>query len=64
MENKKKQQFDGKEYKRKQSKILESKRYSESTASGRLHQNSDLEVRKCGKSCKRGPTWSCNTNNI
>ena len=42
-------------YKRMQSKILESKGYSESTVSGRLHQNSDFEVRKCGKTCKRGP---------
>ena len=50
-------------YKRMQSKILESKGYSESIVSGRLHQNSDFEVRKCGKTCKRGPAWSCDVNN-
>ena len=59
----KKQQLDGRGYKRMQSKSLESKRYSESIVSGRLHQNSDLEVKKCGKTCKRGPAWSCDVNN-
>ena len=44
-----------------QSKSLESKGHSE-RVSGRLHQNSDLEVRKCGKTCKRGPTWSCDVS--
>ena len=34
-----------------QSKSLESKGYSESIVSGRLHQNSDLEA------------WSCNIDN-
>ena len=42
-----------------QSESLESKGYSESIVSGRLHQNSDLKVRKCGKTCKRGYAWSC-----
>ena len=46
-----------------QSKSLESKGYSKSIFSGRLHQNSDLEVGKCGKACKRGPAWSCGINN-
>ena len=46
-----------------QSKSLKSKRYSESIVSGRLHQNSDLEVRKCGRTCKRGPAWSCGVRN-
>ena len=46
------------------SRHLESKGYSESIVSGRLHQNSDLEVRKCGKTCKRGPAWSCDISNI
>ena len=41
-----------------QSKSLESKGYSESIVTRRLHQNSDLEFRKCGKTCKRGPVWS------
>ena len=45
-----------------QSKSLESKGYLESIVSGRLHQNSDLELRKCGKTCKRGPAWSCDVN--
>ena len=36
-------------------KSPECKGYSESIVDGRLHQNSDLEVRKCGKTCKRGP---------
>ena len=45
-----------------QSKSLESKGYSESIVTRRLHQNSDLEVRKCGKTCKRGPVWSCDAN--
>ena len=57
--SKKKKQLDGRVYKRMQSKSLESKGYSESIVSGRLHQNSDLEVRKCNKTCKRGPAWSC-----
>ena len=46
-----------------QSKSVESKGYSESIVSGRLHQNSDLEVRKCGVTCKRGPAWSCDVKN-
>ena len=46
-----------------QRKSLESKGYSESIVSGRLDQNSDLEVRKCGKTCKRGPAWSCDVTN-
>ena len=62
--SKKKQQLDGRRYKRMQSRHLESKGYSESIVSGRLHQNSDLEVRKCGKTCKRGPAWSCDISNI
>ena len=45
-----------------QRKSLESKGYLESIVSGRLHQNSDLELRKCGKTCKRGPAWSCDVN--
>ena len=61
--SKKKQQLDGRGYKRICSKRLESKGYSESIVSGRLHQNSDLEVRKCGKTCKRGPAWSCDISN-
>ena len=44
------------------SKSLESKGYSESIVSRRLHQNSDLEVRKCGKTCKRRSAWSCDVN--
>ena len=52
---KKKQQLDGRGYKRMQSKILESKGYSKIIISGRLHQNSDLEARKCSKTCKREP---------
>ena len=64
MENhRKNQQLDGRGNKRKQRKSLESKGYSESIASGRLHQNSNLEVRKCGKTCKRGPTWVCDVTN-
>ena len=62
--SKKKQQLDGRRYERMQSRHLESKGYSESIVSGRLHQNSDLEVRKCGKTCKRGPAWSCDISNI
>ena len=46
-----------------QRKSLESKGYSESIVSGRLDQNSDLEVRKCGNTCKRGPAWSCDVTN-
>ena len=46
-----------------QRKSLESKGYSESIVSGRLHQKRDLEVRKCGKTCKNGPDWSCDINN-
>ena len=42
-----------------QCKSLRSKGYSESKVGGRLHQNRDLEARKCGKTCKRGPAWSC-----
>ena len=61
-QSKKKQQLDGRGYKRMQSKSLESKGYSESIVTRRLHQNSDLEVRKCGKTCKRGPVWSCDAN--
>ena len=45
---KEKQQLDGRGYKRIQSKSLESKGYSESIVSERLHQNSDLEVRNIG----------------
>ena len=59
----KKQQLDGKRNQRMQRKSLESKGYSESIVSGRLDQNSDLEVRKCGKTCKRGPAWSCDVTN-
>ena len=55
--------LDGRGYKRMQSRSLESNGYSESIVSGRLHQNSDLEVRKCGKTCKRGPAWFCDINN-
>ena len=61
--SKKKQQLDGRGNKRIQRKSLESKGYSESIVSGRLDQNSDLEVRKCGKTCKRGPAWSCDVTN-
>ena len=46
-----------------QSKSLKSKGYSESIVSGRLHKNSDLEAKKCGETCKRGPAWSCDINN-
>ena len=46
-----------------ESKSLESKGYSESIVSGRLHQNNDLEDRRCGKTYKRGPAWSCDVNN-
>ena len=46
-----------------QRKCLESKGYSESIVSERLHQKSDLEVRKCGKTCKRRPAWFCDVNN-
>ena len=46
-----------------QRKCLESKGYSESIVSERLHQKSDLEVRKCGKTCKRGPAWFCDVSN-
>ena len=49
--SKKEQQLDGRGYKRMQSKSLESKGYSESIVSGRLHQNSDLEA------------WSCDIDN-
>ena len=45
-----------------QSKTLKSKEYSESIVSGRLHKNSDLEARKCGKTCNRRPGWSCDVN--
>ena len=38
MENEKKQQLDGRGYKKMQSKSLESKEYSESIGSGRLHR--------------------------
>ena len=61
--SKTKQQLDGRGYKSMQSKSLESKGYSESIFNGRLHQNSNLEVRKCGKTCKRGSSWSCDINN-
>ena len=53
--SKKKQQLDGRGHKRIQSKILESKGYSKIRISGRLHQNNDLEARKCSKTCKREP---------
>ena len=46
-----------------QRKSVEPKGYSESISSGRLHQNSDLEVRKCGKTYKSGPVWSCDASN-
>ena len=46
-----------------QGKSLESEGYSESIVTGKLHQNSDLEVRKCRKTCKRRPAWSCDVNN-
>ena len=46
MENQRKR---GRGYKKMQRKSLESKEYSESKVSGRLHQKRDLEVRKCGK---------------
>ena len=45
-----------------QIKSLKSKGYSENIVSGRLHQNSDLEARNCGKTCKRGPAWSNELN--
>ena len=38
-----------------QSGSLKFKRHSESIVSRRLHENNDLEARKCGKTCKRGP---------
>ena len=60
--SKTKQQLEGIGYKRMQSKNIKSKRYSESVVNRRLHQNSDLEARKCGKACKRGPTWSYDVN--
>ena len=46
-----------------QSKSPESKGYSQNIVIGRLHRNSDLEVIKCDKTCKRGPAWSCDVNN-
>ena len=46
-----------------QGKSLESEGYSESMVTGKLHQNSDLEVRKCRKTFKRRPAWSCDVNN-
>ena len=57
-----KQQINGRGYKRMQSKNVESKGYSESIASGKLHQKSDLEVRKCGKTCKIWTAWPCDIN--
>ena len=42
-----------------QSKSVKSKGYSESIVSGRLHQDSNLDARECGKTCKRGRAWSC-----
>ena len=60
----KKRELDGRGYKRMQSKSLESKGYSEGIVSGRLNQNSDLEVRNCCNTCKRGPAWSCDVNDI
>ena len=45
-----------------QTKCLKSKGYSESTVSERLYQNTDLEARKCDKTCKRGPAWFCDVN--
>ena len=56
--SKKKQQSDGRGYKRMQSKSLKSKGYSESMIGRRSHQNSDLETRKCRKTCKIGTTRS------
>ena len=44
-------------------KSLESKEYSQSKVCGRLHQKSDLGGRSCGKTCKRGPAWSCDVKN-
>ena len=46
----------------RKSENLKSKGYSEGIVSGRLHQNSDLEVRNCCNTCKRGPAWSCDVN--
>ena len=43
--SKEKQQVDGRGYKRMQSKSVKSKGYSGGIVSGRLHENSDLEVR-------------------
>ena len=40
--------------KRMQCKNLKFRGYSESKVSRRLHQNSDLEARKCSKAFKRG----------
>ena len=54
--SKKKQQLDGRGYKRIQRVF---RKYSQ----WKLHQSSDLEVRKCGKTCKRGPAWYCDVNN-
>lgn len=59
MENQRKR---GRGYKKMQRKSLESKEYSESKVSGRLHQKRDLEVRKCGKTCRRGSDWSRDIN--
>ena len=60
--SKEKQQLGGRGSKRTQSKSLKSKGYSKSKISGRLHQNSDFGARKYGKTCNRGPTWSCGVN--
>ena len=62
--SKKKQQSDGRGYKRTQSKSLKSKGYSEGMVSGRLYQNCHLEIKKSGETCKKGSAWSCDVNNI
>ena len=58
----KKQLQDRRRIKGIQRKSLKLKGYSESKVSGRIHQNSDLEDRKCGKTCKRGLAWSFDIN--
>ena len=45
-----------------QRKSLDFKGYSESIVSERLHLNSDLEVGKYGKTCKKGFARSCDVN--
>ena len=46
----------------RKSENLKSEGYSEGIVSGRLDQKSDLEVRNCCNTCKRGPAWSCDVN--